>query len=1075
MAAGSGLPTGRVTFLFTDIEGSTHALQQLGRAYGELLSTYTQVLCDAATAEGGIEFGTEGDALFFVFEHASNAVAAALQGQIGLHQTDWPEGMEVRVRMGIHSGEASLTPSGTYVGLALHLAARICSAAHGSQVVLSEDTRTLVGDALPTAAEFVDLGRHRLKDFPEPVPLFQLGHPRLPASFPRLRSDAVPGNLPKQITSFVGRTPQLAQAAEWLSGGVPLVSLTGPGGAGKTRLALEVAGEVVDAYPHGAWLVELASINEGSRVAQAVASAISMRDEPGRALADALIDAFRNQRVLLILDNCEHLVSACAELATTLLRSCAGLQILATSQEALGVTGEAVLVVPSLDLHTEAVELFVDRARLHRPDFDATGPNAEAIRQIVARLDGIPLAIELASARVGVLSPQQIVARLDDQFRLLTGGSRAALPRQRTLRAAVDWSHSLLGEQEQVLLRRLAVFAGGFGLEGAEAVADGDVLDVLARLVARSLVIAEEQDGESRYRMLETIRQYAQDKLADAAEVEAVRSRHLAWFRSLALDAEPELTGASQARWLARLDTEAENLRAAMDWCTSSPHADANETLLTIAVSLWRFWLVRGHWHEGRSWLERGLEVSDTASTATRARALAAAGDLATEEGDHAAAARLLEESLRLWRELDDPEGIAKALNHLGNLARTRFEADTARSLLTEALQLRRAHGNLRGVSVSLRNLGLLAAQQRDFETARSFYEEALPMARQHGDKRVVASLAHGLATVRFADGDHRGAAQLAEEGLAMATQLGDRRLTAELLTVLCGISAAEGDARLAASRLEETLVLWRALGARDSVAWVHTTLGEMAQAAGDLQGALGHLHAALEAWRRLGDAAAIARVATVAGQCAFLLDDPASAKAWFEEALELETRVGDESLRAGALHGLGDVARAQGDLAYAQRLYDQSLEVAAATGWKRLLWGPVLGSAMVARDRGDASRALELLRQSLALRPGVGRRLGTAGCFDEVAAVLVASATSEDALASAARLLGAAARLREEVGVEIPPVRRRTHDEVVRTARSRLGDARFEDAFADGAAMSADDAVALASSPDLAGAAVEE
>ena len=1071
MAGGSGLPTGRVTFLFTDIEGSTHALQRLGSAYGDLLGTYTEVLCGAATAAGGIEFGTEGDALFFVFARPGDAVAAALAGQIGLAEATWPGGIEVRVRMGIHTGEASLTPSGTYVGLALHLAARICSAAHGSQVVLSDDTRSLVGGALPAQAGFVDLGHHRLKDFPEPVPLFQLGHPRLTASFPRLRSDAVPGNLPKQITRFVGRTPQLAQAAEWLSSGTPLVTLTGPGGAGKTRLALEVASEVVDAYPHGAWLVELASINEGARVAQAIASAISMRDEPGRALEDSLVDAFRTQRALLVLDNCEHLVSACAELATTLLRSCAGLQVLATSQEALGVTGEAVLVVPSLDIDTEAVELFVDRARLHRPDFDAGGANADAIRQIVARLDGIPLAIELASARVGVLTPQQIVARLDDQFRLLTGGSRAALPRQRTLRAAVEWSHSLLGDEEQVLLRRLAVFAGGFGLEGAEAVADGDVLDVLSRLVARSLVIAEEQDGESRYRMLETIRQYAQDKLADAGEVEATRTRHLAWFRAFALEAEPELTGPAQAEWLARLDTEAENLRAAMDWCSARAESAGDETLLTIAVSLWRFWLVRGHWHEGRSWLERALEASKE-PTATRARALAAAGDLATEEGDHIAAERLLAESLELWRDLDDPEGIAKTLNHLGNLARARFESDAARGLLTEALELRRQSGNLRGVSVSLRNLGLLAAQQRDFETARSFYEEALPMARSHGDKRVVASLAHGLATVRFADGDQRGAAQLAEEGLAIATQLGDRRLTAELLTVLCGISAAEGDAGLAASRLEETLVLWRALGARDSVAWVHTTLGEMAQAAGDLRGALGHLHSALDAWRRLGDAAAIARVASVAGQCAFLLDDPVSAKSWFEEALELEARVGDESLRAGALHGLGDVARAQGDLAYAQRLYDQSLQVAAATGWKRLLWGPVLGSAMVARARGDAARALELLRQSIALRPGVGRRLGTAGCLDEAAAVVVGATTSDASLRSAARLLGAAARLREEVGVDLPPVRRDAHAAVVEQARSLLGEEVFRAEFDEGSALPTDDAVELACATDLVGGA---
>lgn len=1063
LMAAAPLPIGRVTFVFTDIEGSTHALQQLGDAYGELLSIYTELLCGTFTDAGGVEFGTEGDALFFAFDKAAAAVKAALAGQLRLAEQEWPGGLVVRVRMGIHTGEASLTPTRTYVGLALHLAARICSAAHGGQVVMSDDTVT--DGALPADA-VIDLGHHRLKDFPDPVPLYQLAHTRLPRDFPRLRSDAAPGNLPKQITRFVGRRTQLAEASACLAQGRPLVTLTGPGGAGKTRLALEVAAEMVDEYPHGAWFVELASITEGDLVPQALASAIGLRDEPGRDPVESLVDALRTQRALVVLDNCEHLVAVCADLASRLVRSCPGLQVLATSQEALGVTGEAILLVPSLDLHTEAIELFVDRARLHRADFDATTPtNAALIAKIVARLDGIPLAIELASARVGVLSLQQIAARLDDQFRLLTGGSRAALPRQRTLRAAVDWSYSLLNEEERQLLRHVAVFAGGFSLEGAEAVAGRDVLDVLARLVARSLVIAEEQDGEARYRLLETIRQYAQDKLAEAGELADARARHLAWFRDLALEAEPELTGPEQAEWLARLDTEADNLRAAMDWCAS--HPSGREVLLTLTAALWRFWLVRGHWKEGRSWLARAMAASPDKGGATHARALAAAGDLATEEADYDAASRLLQESLDLWQALDEPEGVAKTLNHLGNLARARFEYDGARSLLTQALRIRRDEGNLRGVSVSLRNLGLLAAQQRDFETARSFYEEALPIARTHGDKRVVASLAHGLAAVRFVDGDHDGASQLAEEGLGIARQLGDRQLIAELLTVLSGVSAAEGDDGVAASRLDEALVLWRALGSRDAVAWVHTTLGEMALAAGDLRGAQTHLRTALEAWRRIGDGAAVARVASTAGQCAFLLGEAEAAKQWFEEALELAARVVDESLRAAALQGLGDVARLQGDLAYAQRLYDQSLEVAAGTGWKRLLWGPMLGQAVVARERGEPERALELLRQSIALRPGLGRRLGTAGCLDEVATVLVLHGSTAEGMEVAARLLGAAQGLREEVGAELPPVRKGPHAVVVDRVRAHLGE-DFERSWKTGLTMSADEAVALACSPAL-------
>ena len=1064
ITAGAGLPVGTVTFVFTDIEGSTHALQQLGDTYVDLLATYCEALRDTFTADRGHEFGTEGDALFFAFDDPVDAIAASLSGQQHLGRQTWPGAIEVRVRMGIHTGDASLTVNGTYVGLALHLAARICSAARGGQVVVSDATRELVDARMPGGVTTMALGHHRLKDFPDPIPLFQLVHPTLPSEFPRLRSDAAPGNLPKQITRFVGRDEQLRDAAQWLSQGVALVTLTGPGGAGKTRLALEVAANAVDAYPNGAWIVELAAISEGHLVAQAVASTIGLRDEPGRELIESLIEWLRTQRSLLILDNCEHLVGPCADLATELLRVCPGLQIVATSQEALGIAGETVLRVPSLDLLTEAVELFVDRARLHRADFELTAANAEAIHHIVNRLDGIPLAIELAAARIAVLSPSQIAARLDDQFRLLTGGSRTALPRQRTLRAAVDWSYSLLGAEEQTLLRRLAVFAGGFSLEGADAIGGGDVLDVLARLVARSLVITEEQDGEARYRLLETIRQYAQDKLAEAGEVADIRARHLRWYLDLAIEAERELTGPDQAEWLARLDIESDNLRAALEWCASQPPDSA--VLLSLAADLWRFWLVRGNWNEGRSWLDRALTANESTRTPTRARALAAAGDLATEQADYDAAERLLQDSLTLWRDLGDAEGIAKVLNHLGNLARARFEYDTARALLTEGLRLRRERGNERGVAVSLRNLGLLAAQQRDFETARSLYEEALPMARRQGDRRVVATLAHGLAAVRFADGDHDGAHELAEEGLELARRLGDRQLIAEVLTIVSGISAADGDAALAASRLDEALVLWRALGSRDAMAWTHTTLGEMAHAAGDLREALAHLEAALAAWRRLGDNSAVARVAAVAGQCAFLLDEQPPAKQWFTEALELAARVKDDSLRAAALHGLGDVARIDGDLAYAQRLYEQSLEVARGTGWKRLLWGPVLGLAMVARARHEPERALELLRESLALRPGLGRRLGTAGCLDEVAAVLASESANPSGLATAARLLGAAQGLRDEVGADLPPVRRAPIDDVRARLREGLGKEQFDQAWKGGLVMTADDAVALACSP---------
>jgi predicted ATPase/class 3 adenylate cyclase len=851
-------PSGWVTFLFTDIEGSTHLLQRLGERYAVLLDAHRRLIWDAISAHGGREFGTQGDAVFAAFAHPADAVWAALSAQRALAHYPWPIGFEIHVRMGIHSGEASIDPGG-YVGLAVHEVARICSAAHGRQVVVSGPTAAAVraaGAALPLGASFTDLGLHRLKDLPEPLHLYQLGHPDLPADVGGLRLDAVPGNLPKQITRFIGRQEELAEGATHLAAGHRLLTLTGSGGCGKTRLALQVAAGAVDDFPDGAWLVELAALTEPHLVAQAVASAVDIRDEPGRDLVDVMAETLANRRLLLVLDNCEHLLLACAELADRLLERCPGVHILATSQETLGVAGEAVIRVAPLALPkptdplermagTDAVALFVDRATLTRSDFVLSEANRAAVAAICRRLDGIPLAIELAAARVNLLSAAQIAERLDDRFRLLSGGSRTALPRHQTLRATFDWSHELLSAPEQTLFRRLAVFAGGWTLEATEAIADGsdgaagsdgsdgpagrtgapagrtgdpvDTLDLLDRLVSRSLVVVEEQDGASRFRFLETVRQYATERLVAAGEMPALRAHHLAWCTALARAGEPALTGPDQAAWFHRLAAEYDNLRSAMEWAASES-ALAHE-LLELAADLWRFWLVRGHWNEGREWLSRALAANEGTRDMTMARALSAAGDLATEQGDHAAGAPLLTAALELWRELDQQEGIAKAMNQLGILARARFEYDAARGLLVDALAIRRATGNRRGMAVSLRNLGVLAFLQQDHETARSLFEEALPLAREVQDKRVIASITHALAAVIAEDGDREGARLLAEEGLGLARELGDRHLIAEHLVLLAAVS---GDTAL----VDKALAIWDALGSRDAEPRAYTTSG---------------------------------------------------------------------------------------------------------------------------------------------------------------------------------------------------------------------------------------------------------
>jgi predicted ATPase/class 3 adenylate cyclase len=1097
----AALPSGRVTFLFTDIEGSTHLLQRLGDRYAGLLDSHRRLIWDAIGAHGGREFGTQGDAVFAAFARPADAVWAALAAQRALAHHPWPPGFEIHVRMGIHTGEATIEPGG-YVGLAIHEVARICSAAHGRQVVVSGTTAAAVrvsAVSLPLGATLDDLGLHRLKDLPEPLHLYQLCHPDLPEDVGGLRLDAVPGNLPKQITRFIGRQDELAEAAARLAAGRRLLTLTGSGGCGKTRLALQVAAGAVDDFPDGAWLVDLAALTEPQLVAQAVAAVLEVRDEPGRDLVDVMAEALAARRLLLVFDNCEHLLLACAELAERLLERCPGVFILATSQETLGVAGEAVIRVAPLSLPrasdplervaaADSVALFVDRATLTRGDFALSEANRASVASICRRLDGIPLAIELAAARVNLLSAAQIAERLDDRFRLLSGGSRTALPRHQTLRATFDWSHDLLSDPEQVLFRRLAVFAGGWTLEATDAIAgedgpvrpesgdghegheghdghdgrggrdghdgrggdDGrggaDTLDLLDRLVSRSLVVVEEQDGASRFRLLETVRQYAAERLVTAGEMPTMRARHLAWCVTLARVAEPALTGPDQATWFHRLAAEYDNLRAAMEWAASE--SGGAHDLLQLAADLWRFWLVRGYWTEGREWLNRALAANDSLRDPTVARALGAAGDLATEQGDHDAAAPLLASALAVWQELDEPEGIAKGLNQLGILARERFEYDAARGLLVDALAIRRSTGNRRGMAVSLRNLGVLAFLQQDHETARALYEEALPLAREVRDKRVIASITYALAAVVAEDGDREGARLLGEEGLVLARELGDRQLIAEHLLVLAAVT---GDRTL----VGKALAIWEALGSRDAEPRALTTVGNLALAAGSYDEARRDFETALSGWRRLGDDMGTARLLNMAGWAAGMTGDLDAAAVFLDEAVSRCRPLGDDGLLSATLHSRGEVARHGRELATARAWFEESLAVALQSGWRRLLWWPTHGLGAVARAEGRDDEARDQLAQAVRLCPRVGRRPRLADCLEEVGWLCPPR--------EGAVLLGAADGLREAAGAPVAPVRRAEVEAFRQGLVESLGKGPYRAAAAEGSALSVDEASARA------------
>ena len=826
------LPTGTVTFLFTDIEGSTTLLQRLGdRRYGEAIEEHRRLLHDAFAEGHGQVVDTQGDAFLVAFSRARDAVATAVAAQQALTKHNWPDGASLRVRMGLHTGEPLSCGTG-YVGIDVHRAARIAAAGHGGQILVSDVTHGLVARDLPEGVSLRDLGEHRLKDLTHPDHLFQVVATDLPADFPAIRSlDVLPNNLPRQLTSFIGREKEMAEIKRLLSTAY-LVTLTGSGGAGKTRLALQVAADVVEDHRDGVWFAEFAPIADPALVPRTVASALNVPEQPGRDMTETLVDALRPKALLLLLDNCEHLLAACSDLAAALLRKCPQVRILTTSREGLGVPGETLWRVPSLSLPDtgrlltaedlvlyEAVRLFVDRAVATTPGFSVTSQNAPAVAQVCQRLDGIPLAIELAAARVKVLAVEQIAARLDDRFRLLTGGSRTLLPRQQTLRATLDWSYRLLSDQERTVLRRLSGFAGGWTLEAAEAVCAGDgievsdILDLLTQLVDKSLVVAETQGGEARYRLLETVRQYSRDRLVESGESDRLRSGHLDFFLKQA-EAVRDLSGPARDVWPQGMETEHDNIRTALEW--SWAKAD-KEATLRLVVALESFWALQAHWTEGRKWSELALTVATETPSTLRADALHVAGWMANYHGDFEYAIARLEESLALHRELGNQERLISSLNDLGNVVYRQGDYGRAQVLLEESLELIRKLEDKAPSSLRLRQrtwttylLGIVARLLGDYEQAEKLGRESLALSRESGQKYQTALRLDSLGLLAYYRGDYPQAQALCEEGLALHRDVGHKFGITGSLNSLALVACAQGDYKQASALCQESLALSR-------------------------------------------------------------------------------------------------------------------------------------------------------------------------------------------------------------------------------------------------------------------------
>ncbi|MGC1377366.1 MAG: tetratricopeptide repeat protein [Anaerolineales bacterium] len=899
----NNLPTGTVTFLFTDIEGSTQLWEQRPEAMQAALARHDALLRQAIESHHGAVFKTIGDEFCAAFSGAPEALDAALAAQRALQAESWGE-TPIKVRIALHAGAAEAR-DGDYFGLSLNRVARLLSAAHGGQTLLSAAAEEATRGHLPQGAELRDMGEWQLKDLIRPEHIYQLSAPDLPSGFPPLKSlEAFRTNLPAQLTSFVGREKEI-DAIKQLIATSRLTTLTGPGGGGKTRLALQVAAGLLDSFPDGVWFVELASLADPALLMQTVITTLGLREEKGRILLDTVTNYLRAKTVLLMLDNCEHLVGASAQFAEALLQACPGVRILASSRESLGVPGEIIHRVPSLsipDAHlaqsvetvmqSEAGRLFIERAQTALPAFTVTNENVQAVAQVCSRLDGIPLAIELAAARVNMLKVEQIAERLGDRFRLLTGGSRTALPRQQTLRALIDWSYDLLSERERALLRRLSVFSDGWTLEAAEAVCadkdenekrrpdgssrvhrvegvkdegsskdgvlhplapDGgasfnlhplDVLEPLTQLVNKSLVVVDVdiapaaspqgagyESAETRYRLLETVRQYAREKLSDAGEGLEVRNNHLKYFLALAERAEPELTGPRVVEWLRRLELELDNIRAALEWSLDN---DARLGL-RLVNALMRFWTEAGYSHSGRNWLAQLLKQPEVLSqTVLRARALGIQGYLLLFGDSDQSAGPILEESLALCQKLGDGQGTAFSLLHLGIVIFKSGDVGEGRQLVTESLALYRELGDKLGIIMALHHLAS-NVDNNDSERARAYLDEALTLCRETKYPVGMAYCLSDLGLLALRQGDYRTAHRWLEETLTIHRRLGRGESIVYSLIQLGELASREGDYAQASAYYEESLSLAKQTGVNLPLAdWVPVKLGYSALWQGD-------------------------------------------------------------------------------------------------------------------------------------------------------------------------------------------------------------------------------------------------
>jgi predicted ATPase/class 3 adenylate cyclase/uncharacterized protein HemY len=1027
-------PTGLVTFLFTDIEGSTRLSQEFQETLPLALEKHHSIMQDAIESNEGYVFEIVGDAFCCAFQNAEDAVKAAAVAQMNLSIEKWEDAV-IKVRMGIHSDNSEWI-NDSYVGyISLARTARVMSAAYGEQILISNSTYELCRDKFDAVSEmnitFRDLGEKRLKDIIQPVRLFQIICPGLSDDFPPLKTlDARPNNLPVQLTSFIGRVNELKHLKELIKE-TRLLTLTGSGGLGKTRLAMQVAADEIDDFANGVWLIELASLTSPSLLPQSIAKVFGLKEEPKKNPEDTLCNYLKDKDMLIILDNCEHLIESCAILAERLLSHTAKLKILATSREALRCEGEILhrvskLEVPDPDkdispeeiIRYEAVRLFIERALLVSSKFRISDNDAGVIARICHRLDGIPLAIELAAARVKILSVEQINQRLSDRFKLLIGGNRTSLPRQQTLRHLIDWSYELLSEKEKILWRRLSVFSDGWTLEAAEEVCSDDkisseeVLDLLHQLSEKSIIIFELK--KLRYRMSETLKQYGVEKFNSSGEREDILNSHLQYFMNLAKKSHSKRRDIDAQFWMDKLESDHGNLKSAIEWSLNGGDKEKG-ALLTGALE--NFWDIRGYYSTGVQLSGYFLDSPDGLSKKALADVIYCSASLRLFLSDFEEAGKLFEDCLELNRNSGDTGGTVRSLMGLGNISMYIGNYQEAKKYYSESLTVSRNADVKSSIANTLNNLGNAEYIQGNLIEAQKLYEESLSVKREAGIKQGIDIALFNLGNIATDRGNLVQAQKFFEESLEKSRELGNRRLIAASLNAIGGIASEKGDFQIASKLIEDSVVINREIGEKRSIARSLISLGRLEMNRDNFEQAKNVFQECFKLTNEIGEKSGIANALNYLGNAFYLLDNCEAAQEHYEKSLEIRKELGEKMDYALTLIDMGIVLYSQGKTEEAQKYYKESLELQIESNEKHNIPDTLIG----------------------------------------LAGTILESHSSE-----AIMLLGAADAILKTNNTDLNKVEKKLHRQILEILRERSNEDEFSKYFEEGKRLSPEKAVSL-------------